>query len=119
METGQLMFDGSVEVKRARGFMAELDEFAQVSAKRSGLLNYSQAAVVMGLHRSRITQFVSAGRLHPVTFFGRDYLGVDEVRAFACEERKRSGRPRLRDIVRVVGHAITDPMQVAEAAFYE
>jgi hypothetical protein len=119
MDAAQMMLDGSLEVKRARGVMDELDAFAVESDRRSGLINYSQAAIVLGVHRSRIGQFINEGRLQPVQFFGKDYLGVDDVRAFACEDRKRTGRPKkILDVARMAGHIVADPVQLAEAALY-
>jgi hypothetical protein len=46
-----------------------------------GLLNHSQAALILGVTPARVTELVRLGKLTRFDFLGRTYVSVKEVNA--------------------------------------
>lgn len=61
-------------------------------------LTAHEAAVLLGVHRSRVAQFVTEGRLTPALTIGTSKLfRKADVLAFAAVPRTRTGRPPKAD----------------------
>lgn len=70
----------------------ELQRFQEISIAEGGLIPPSVAAELMGLHRSRVGQFMETGQLHRVEIAGRPYVSVREVGQLLMQTRP-SHRP--------------------------
>jgi hypothetical protein len=81
------------ERKGARsGLLREFEEMSRVMVEEEGLLNHSQAALVLDITPARVTELVNLGKLKRFDFLGRTYVSVKEVRKRRDEDIK-AGRP--------------------------
>jgi excisionase family DNA binding protein len=69
-----------------------VNEFIALQKKHGALLPATMVAVALNLSKARVYQFIEEGRLKAVMFRGVHYIGEDDLRKFAKEERK-AGRP--------------------------
>jgi hypothetical protein len=81
---------------------SQIKQFAALSHEHGGLLTQAQAALMLGLSRSRIGDFIEEGRLTSVTM--EFWPGTDQastvrfvpgqaVLEFLTRERSKGGRP--------------------------
>ncbi len=106
-ETGTLTIDQSYVVRRMVHWMAtprslsatvrarsstskgrfrknalrELQLMSKAMVQERGLLNHSQAALILGVTPARVTELVRLGKLRRFNFLGRTYVSVKEVNA--------------------------------------
>ncbi len=106
-ETGTLTIDQSYVVRRMVHWMAtprslsatvrarsstskerfrkdalrELQLMSKAMIQEKGLLNHSQAALILGVTPARVTELVRLGKLSRFDFLGRTYVSVKEVNA--------------------------------------
>jgi hypothetical protein len=87
--------------KRSRGkLLRELQRMSKKMVEQDGLLNHSQAALVLDVTPARVTELVNLGTLERFDFLGRTYVSVKEVVA----RRKAdvtAGRPRRGKLKRI------------------
>ena len=72
--------------------MKELVAMSDAMVDQDGLLNHSQAALVLEITPARVTELVNLGKLDRYDFLGRTYVSVRQV----VERRKadiKAGRP--------------------------
>lgn len=67
-------------------------EFTELQRQHGALVPASMVASVLNLSRERVRQFIDDGRLPAVNFRGSWYVGEDDLKEFAKQERK-TGRP--------------------------
>ena len=80
--------------KRSRPeLLRELRQMSKTMAEQEGLLNHSQAALILDVTPARVTELVNLGLLKRYDFLGRTYVSVKAVM-----ERQNAdvgaGRPR-------------------------
>ena len=66
---------------------------SEAMVDEEGLLNHSQAALILDVTPARVTELVNLSKLHRFDFLGRTYVSVKEVKA-RREEDLKAGRPR-------------------------
>lgn len=91
----QMLIDGTFETfpdSVATFDPSEMGEMMQEMKRQDGLLNFSQAATLLGLSRARVSQLVMDGTFQRFTFCGHHYVSMKEVRVRAATEIKL-GRP--------------------------
>jgi hypothetical protein len=71
----------------------ELDLMSSAMVAEEGLLNHSQAGLLLGVSIKRIGELVRLGKLRRFDFLGRTYVSVREVRERYNQELK-AGRPK-------------------------
>ncbi len=69
--------------------------------REQGLLNHSQAALLLDVTPARVTDLVNLGKLTRFDFLGRTYVSAKELRARRLEDVK-AGRPKRGIVKRVV-----------------
>jgi len=79
----------------------EFDEMSKVMVREQGLLNHSQAALLLDITPARVTELVNLGKLTRFDFLGRTYVSAKELRARRQEDVK-AGRPKRGIVKRVV-----------------
>ncbi len=106
--------------KKQAEAVLELDAMSQAMIEEEGLLNHSQAALVLGVSVKRICELVHFGRLRRFDFLGRTYVSVREVK----QRRKadvKAGRPKrtlMQNVVAAVKVAVkTDAAQARLGGF--
>lgn len=87
--------------KKQAEAVQELDRMSQAMINEHGLLNHSQAAVVLGVSVKRICELVHFGKLRRFDFLGRTYVSVREVKQRRKEDVK-AGRPKRKLVENVV-----------------
>ena len=120
----QMLIDGTFEeVQRApisipcqddmRAMMEEMQ-------RQDGLLNFRQAATLLGISRPRVSQLVQDGTLTRFTFGGHHYVSMKEVRARSLADVK-AGRPKRSIVERatlsVKAALQTDRVQVKQGGY--
>jgi hypothetical protein len=105
--------------KRQKQLTRELDEMSVVMVREEGLLNHSQAALLLDITPARVTELVNLGKLVRYDFLGRTYVSVKQVRE-RREQDLKAGRP-VRGVVQRVAMGIkaalqTDAVQAKLAA---
>jgi hypothetical protein len=84
---------------------AELDrqfkEMSEVMVREQGLLNHSQAALLLDITPARVTELVNLGKFTRYNFLGRTYVSAKELRDRRAEDVK-AGRPKRGIIEKVV-----------------
>jgi hypothetical protein len=106
--------------KRKEELSRELDEMSAVMVAQEGLLNHSQAALLLGITPARLTELVNLGKLTRYNFLGRTYVSVKEVKA-RREQDPKAGRP-VRSLAQKVAGGIkaalkTDAVQAKQGGF--
>ena len=97
-----------------------LDRMAQAQREESGLLNFAQAALVLGVSSRRVCELTMIGQLRRFSFCGQHYVSFREVRARAASD-VRAGRPprslgsRVKATVKAT--LLTDKAQAANGGF--
>ena len=100
--------------------MVELEAMSLAMVEEEGLLNHSQAALILDVTPARVTELVNLGRLKRFDFLGRTYVSVREVKG-RREEDVKAGRPK-RGVVRRVALGLkamlkTDSLQRIQGGF--
>lgn len=106
--------------KRKGEMDRQLDEMSAVMVQEEGLLNHSQAALLLDITPARLTELVRLGKLHRYDFLGRTYVSVKQVKA-RREQDLKAGRP-ARNLVEKVAVGIkaamkTDAIQVKQGGY--
>jgi hypothetical protein len=106
--------------KRKEELSRELDEMSAVMVAQEGLLNHSQAALLLDITPARLTELVSLGKLTRYDFLGRTYVSVKEVKV-RREQDLKAGRP-VRSLAQKVAVGIkaalkTDAVQAKQGGF--
>lgn len=82
--------------KREKSRLAQAwDDFKELKAaivERGPAVPVKSAAVLLGVHRSRIYQLIESGRFTPVEMHGHILICSDDLESYAREERA-AGRP--------------------------
>jgi hypothetical protein len=106
--------------KKQAEAVLELDRMSQAMIDEHGLLNHSQAALVLGVSVKRICELVHFGKLRRFDFLGRTYVSVREVKQRRKDDVK-AGRPKrtlMQNVVAAVKVAVkTDAAQVRLGGF--
>jgi hypothetical protein len=107
-------------VKRKEELSRELDEMSAVMVAQEGLLNHSQAALLLDITPARLTELVNLGKLTRYDFLGRTYVSVKEVKV-RREQDLKAGRP-VRNLAQKVAVGIkaalkTDAVQAKQGGF--
>ena len=84
-----------------------LDAMSKAMISEVGLLNHSQAALLMDVSPARVTELVNRLMLTRFDFLGRTYVSVREIRALR-EEDLEAGPPR-----RSVGQRVKTSIKAA------
>ena len=77
--------------KRKEELSRELDEMSAVMVAQEGLLNHSQAALLLDITPARLTELVNLGKLTRDDSRA-DIPSVKEVKARREQDRRRAGR---------------------------
>ncbi len=106
--------------KRKAELGRELDDMSAVMVREEGLLNHSQAALLLDITPARLTELVNLGKLTRYDFLGRTYVSVKEVKN-RREQDLKAGRP-VRNLVQKVAVGIkaalkTDAVQAKQGGF--
>ena len=106
--------------KRKAELSRELDEMSAVMVREEGLLNHSQAALLLDISPARLTELVNLGKLTRYDFLGRTYVSVKEVKNRG-EQDLKAGRP-VRNLAQKVAVGIktalkTDAVQAKQGGF--
>ena len=106
--------------KRKTQLSKELDDMSAVMVREQGLLNHSQAALLLDITPARVTELVNLGKLSRYNFLGRTYVSVKEVK-YRREQDLKAGRP-ARNLARKVTVGIkaalkTDAVQAQQGGF--
>ncbi len=98
----------------------ELEKMSAAMVEEEGLLNHSQAAILLDVSVKRIGELVRLEKLSRFDFLGRTYVSVREVRVRRDQDLK-AGRPPRNIIQRFVGGikaaAKTDAVQAKLGGF--
>ena len=98
----------------------EFEEMSEVMVREQGLLNHSQAALLLDITPARVTELVRLGKLTRYDFLGRTYVSANELRARRAEDVK-AGRPKRgvleRAVVGVRAALRTDAAQAKQGGF--
>ncbi len=70
-----------------------LRQYLEATETHGPLLPVGMVAAALNLHRSRVYQFIDAGRLPTLTIAGHTWVPASALELFWTEER-RTGRPR-------------------------
>jgi hypothetical protein len=104
---------------RARRLLAELRQMSLAMQKEDGLLNHSQAALILDVSPRRVGELVELGRLSRFYYLGRTYVSVREIVA-RRDADLQAGRPRrtVGQRIKTAAKAFTkyDPVQAAMIA---
>ncbi len=106
--------------KRKAELGRELDDMSAVMVREEGLLNHSQAALLLDITPARLTELVNLGKLTRYDFLGRTYVSVKEVKN-RREQDLKAGRP-VRNLAQKVAVGIkaalkTDTVQAKHGGF--
>jgi hypothetical protein len=106
--------------KRKEELSRELDDMSAVMVREEGLLNHSQAALLLDITPARLTELVNLGKLTRYDFLGRTYVSVREVKN-RREQDLKAGRP-VRNLAQKVAVGIkaafkTDAVQAKQGGF--
>lgn len=120
----QMLIDGTFEdaqAKPAQAFDAkEMRAMLEEMERQDGLLNFTQAATLLGVSQQRVSQLVRDGILTRYTFCGHHYVSMKEARA-RREADVKGGRPKRsvaqRVAVSVKAALQTDRVQVKQGGY--
>ncbi len=103
-----------IEESRAKRLLAEVKQMSRTSQREDGLLNHSQAALILDVSTRRVGELVQLGKLSRFDYLGRTYVSVREVLARRASDVKagrplRTFRQRLLTAAKTVAHI--DPAQ--------
>ena len=98
----------------------EFNAMSEAMVREEGLLNHSQAALLLDITPARVTELVNLGKLGRFDFLGRTYVSVKQVRE-RREQDLKAGRP-VRNLAQKVAVGIkaalkTDAVQVKQGGF--
>jgi hypothetical protein len=79
----------------------ELTAMSAAMIEEKGLLNHTQAALLLDVSVKRVGELVRLGKLTRFDFLGRTYVSVREVRA-RCQQDLKAGRPKRGIVQRAV-----------------
>ena len=92
-----LLFDLPDDADPEEGSIAwakqQMAIFREKSDVFGGLITQTQAALILGISRQCVAQYVSRGHLTVHEILGGKYLGGTEVIEFAKREKLKGGRP--------------------------
>lgn len=71
----------------------EVEAMSDAMVEEQGLLNHSQAAILLDVSARRVSELVELGKLTRFDFLGRTYVSMREIRA-RREADVKAGRPR-------------------------
>lgn len=115
-----MLIDGSFETAAAAAVTpydpAEMEAMLQEMQTQDGLLNFTQAATLLGVSKPRVTQLVHAGTLRRFSFCGHHYVSMREVRARAASEVK-TGRPKGSFKKSITAALQTDRVQAKQGGY--
>lgn len=81
------------QVSAVRSAWDALEDFRALTRRHGGLVPPGAAAVLLGVHRSRVYQLIEAGRLEVVAYGVHQYVAADSLERWAKAEHP-VGRPR-------------------------
>jgi hypothetical protein len=93
----------------AKSVLAELRQMTKASLDHDGLLNHTQAALVLDVSTRRIGELVELGKLTRLKFLGRTYVSVKEIMQRRNADLK-AGRPpasvaqNIRKVAKMMSH---------------
>jgi hypothetical protein len=67
---------------------------SEAMVEEKGLLNHSQAALILDVTPARITELVKRGKLNRFDFLGRTYVSVTEINARLVQQGRAGGPSR-------------------------
>jgi hypothetical protein len=79
----------------------ELEQMAAKMIEEEGLLNFSQAAIVLEVSNQRVVQLVQAGKLDRFFYCGTNYVSYRQVCARRRADVNKGGRPKRGVVQRV------------------
>lgn len=85
--------DAQPEVGTLEWAKRELAKFLEYNEVYGVLLTQAQAALVLGITRQAVAEYVKRGKLTIIESFGGKYIGSKDVIAFATREKLKGGRP--------------------------
>ena len=97
-----------------------LERMAQAQREEDGLLNFPQAAIILGVTRQRVGELTMLGLLRRFSFCGQHYVSFREIRARAASDVKAGRPPRSlgsRVKATVKATLLTDKAQAANGGF--
>jgi hypothetical protein len=71
----------------------ELQRMSKTMIEEKGLLNFPQAALLLGVSTKRVSELVRVGKLTRFDFLGRTYVSVREV-GNRYQQELKAGRPK-------------------------
>lgn len=102
-----------------RKHLAELRQMTKASVEHDGLLNHSQAALILEISTRRVGELVELGKLTRLDFLGRTYVSVKEILS-RRDADVQAGRPKrtLGQRVKVAAKSMIqfDPINLAVTA---
>jgi hypothetical protein len=109
-------FPSEAKESRIRKHLAELRQMTKASVEHDGLLNHSQAALILEISTRRVGELVELGKLTRLDFLGRTYVSVKEILS-RRDADVRAGRPKrtLGQRVKVAAKSVVmfDPVNLA------
>lgn len=120
----QMLIDGTFEDVQADAAPSfdpkEMRDMLLQMEKQEGLLNFTQAATLLGVSQQRVSQLVRDGILTRFSFCGHHYVSMKEVRA-RRESDVKGGRPKRsvtqRVAVSVKAALQTDRVQAKQGGY--
>jgi hypothetical protein len=106
--------------KRREDLDQEFNDMSTIMVREKGLLNHSQAALLLDITPARVTELVNLGKFDRYDFLGRTYVSVKQVRERRDQDLK-AGRP-ARNLVQKVAVSVkaalkTDAVQAKQGGF--
>jgi len=106
--------------KRREDLDREFNEMREKMVEERGLLNHSQAALLLDITPARVTELVNLGKLRRFDYLGRTYVSANQVTE-RREQDLKAGRP-ARNLVQKVAVGVkaalkTDAVQAKQGGF--
>lgn len=99
----QFVIAGKAERSEERELARAIaDKMSKAMIEEEGLLNHTQAALLLGVSVKRVGELVRLGKLSRFDFLGRTYVSMREVRARDREELAAGRRKKRKLPERVV-----------------
>jgi excisionase family DNA binding protein len=71
---------------------------ARTKPKTDNLLNFTDAATILGVTRPTVYTMIERGELHPIPVADRQYLDRDAVKKLAREREKEKNRKQTAEV---------------------
>lgn len=119
----QMLIDGTFEEAKEQAQVFDSQEMRAMLAemeRQDGLLNFTQAATLLGVSQQRVSQLVRDGLLKRFTFCGHHYVSMKQIRERRAADVK-GGRPK-RNVAQGVAVSVkaalqTDRVQVKQGGY--